>query len=321
MFNYFLTLSFLMTFLSYIILIINVLIGVAFLTLYERKLLSYIQLRKGPNKLGFLGLLQPFSDAVKLFSKEYLMGFNFNYFIYLFSPFLMLSLSLMIWFLLPIIFNLWNLNLGILFLLSVLSSSVYTMMYSGWASNSLYSLLGSMRAVAQTISYEVSLALILITLILLVDSFNLLDFLIFQENLSMVLYLFPLFFMFLVSSIAELNRSPFDFAEGESELVSGFNIEYASGMFAFLFLAEYTMILFFSMLWFIMFIGGGLVFNFWYYIYIMLFFSLVVLIRGSYPRFRYDKLMSLTWKVFLPLSLLYVVFMLSIKFLVMFMLI
>nr|ARO34918.1 NADH dehydrogenase subunit 1 [Phylloecus linearis] len=300
--------------LSYLVMVVNVLIGVAFLTLYERKILGYVQLRKGPNKLGIIGVLQPFSDAVKLFTKEYLVGYNFNYLIYLFSPLMMLLLSLVIWLLVPFIFNLYQMNLGILFMLSLLSISVYFTMYSGWSSNSLYSLLGSLRSVAQTISYEVSLALIMIVFVILVDSFNFVEIMNFQENLHMYLYLTPLFFMFLISSVAELNRSPFDFAEGESELVSGFNVEYSSGMFAFLFLAEYSMILFFSMIWVVMFFGF-MWFNICMYMLLLLFFSLIILIRGTYPRFRYDKLMGLAWKMFLPFSLSYMVFILSLKFL------
>nr|YP_009328043.1 NADH dehydrogenase subunit 1 [Trachelus tabidus]APC92686.1 NADH dehydrogenase subunit 1 [Trachelus tabidus] len=306
--------NFILMFMSYLVLLINVLIGVAFLTLYERKVLGYVQARKGPNKMGFLGIMQPFNDAIKLFSKEYILSYNFNYYIYMISPLFMLLLSLFIWVLMPFMFNLWEMNLGVLFLLSVLSISVYFTMYSGWSSNSIYSLLGALRAIAQTISYEVSLALILVIFIFLIDSFNFYDLMIFQLNLPMLIYLIPLFFMFLVSSIAELNRSPFDFVEGESELVSGFNIEYASGMFAFLFLAEYSMILFFSMMWMLMFLGFTW-FNMFSYIFIMMFFSLIILIRGTYPRFRYDMLMGLAWKKFLPFILTYLIFILGVKFL------
>nr|AJE61811.1 NADH dehydrogenase subunit 1 [Cephus sareptanus] len=307
--------NFFMMLLGYLVLLINVLIGVAFLTLYERKVLGYVQERKGPNKMGFIGIMQPFNDAIKLFSKEYILSYNFNYFVYLVSPLFMLMLSLFIWVLVPFMFNMWEMDLGFLFLLSILSIGVYFIMYSGWASNSAYSLLGSLRSVAQTISYEVSLAMILIVFIFLIDSFNFYDLMIYQFNLSVVLYMIPLFFMFLVSSIAELNRSPFDFVEGESELVSGFNTEYASGVFAFLFLAEYSMILFFSMMWMLMFLGF-LWFNIYSYLFVILFFSLIILIRGTYPRFRYDMLMGLAWKKFLPFILNYLVFILGLKFLV-----
>nr|AJE61798.1 NADH dehydrogenase subunit 1 [Cephus pygmeus] len=307
--------NFFMMLLSYLVLLINVLIGVAFLTLYERKILGYVQERKGPNKMGFMGILQPFNDAIKLFSKEYLLSYNFNYYIYLVSPLFMLMLSLFIWVLMPFMFNMWEMDLGVLFLLSVLSIGVYFTMYSGWSSNSIYSLLGSLRSIAQTISYEVSLAMILIIFIFLIDSFNFYDLLVYQFNLPMLFYMIPLFFMFVVSSIAELNRSPFDFVEGESELVSGFNTEYASGVFAFLFLAEYSMILFFSMMWMLMFLGF-LWFNMLSYLFVMLFFSLIILLRGTYPRFRYDMLMSLAWKKFLPFILNYLIFILGVKFLV-----
>nr|ARO34955.1 NADH dehydrogenase subunit 1 [Pachycephus smyrnensis] len=307
--------DFIMGFVSYLILFINVLIGVAFLTLFERKLLGYVQLRKGPNKLGIMGIMQPFSDAIKLFSKEYLVGYNFNYLIYLISPFMMLLLGLFIWMLLPFIFNLCQMSLGVLFFLSILSISVYAVMYSGWSSNSAYSLLGALRAIAQTISYEVSLALIMIVLILLADSFSFNEIMGFQNNLCAFIYLFPLFLMFLISSFAELNRSPFDFVEGESELVSGFNIEYSSGPFAFLFLAEYSMILFFSMLWVVLFFGY-LWFNIITYFLMMICHSLIILVRGTYPRFRYDKLMGLAWKMFLPFSLNYLIFILALKLMI-----
>nr|UYA96531.1 NADH dehydrogenase subunit 1 [Syrista sp. 1 GYN-2021c] len=305
--------SFWISVLSFILTIISVLIGVAFLTLYERKFLGYVQLRKGPNKLGILGIMQPFSDAVKLFTKEYLLSFNFNYLIFLFSPIFMMILSLFIWVLLPFMTNMWSNSLGILFMLSVMGVSVYSVMYAGWSSNSIFSLLGSMRSVAQTISYEVSLALIFLLLALMGDSFDFYDLMVFQLDLSMLYYLFPLFGLFFISSVAELNRAPFDFVEGESELVSGFNVEYASGMFALLFLSEYSMILFFSMLITIMF-GGLMWFNFLSYLFIMSMFSGVVLIRGAYPRFRYDKLMGLVWSSILPFVLFYLVFILSIKF-------
>nr|UGN61601.1 NADH dehydrogenase subunit 1 [Janus megamaculatus]UGN61614.1 NADH dehydrogenase subunit 1 [Janus megamaculatus] len=298
---------------GYLVLMISVLIGVAFLTLYERKFLGYVQLRKGPNKLGFMGLLQPFSDALKLFSKEYLLSYNFNYIIYLVSPVFMLAFSLFIWVLVPFMSNLWELDLGVLFLLSMLSIGVYPIMYSGWASNSVYSLLGSMRAVAQSISYEVSLAMIFVLVVFLVDSFDLYEMMVYQLNLALLIYNFPLFGVFIVSSIAELNRSPFDFVEGESELVSGFNVEYASGLFAFLFLSEYSMIMFFSVLVLTMFVGGTW-FNFVSYFVIMVVFSGVILIRGTYPRFRYDKLMGVAWKSLLPFVLCYFVFILGVKF-------
>nr|YP_009328030.1 NADH dehydrogenase subunit 1 [Trachelus iudaicus]APC92673.1 NADH dehydrogenase subunit 1 [Trachelus iudaicus] len=307
--------SFILMLMSYLVMLINVLIGVAFLTLYERKILGYVQARKGPNKMGFLGILQPFNDAIKLFSKEYILSYNFNYYIYMISPLFMLLLSLFIWVLVPLMVNIWEMSMGVLFLLSLLSISVYFVMYSGWASNSIYSLLGSLRSIAQTISYEVSLALILVIFIFLVDSFNFYDMMIYQLNLSFLFYMVPLFFMFLVSSLAELNRSPFDFVEGESELVSGFNIEYASGVFAFLFLAEYSMILFFSMMLMLMF-WGFMWFNMLSYFFIMMFFSLIILIRGTYPRFRYDMLMSLAWKKFLPFILTYLIFILGVKFLI-----
>nr|WAK83103.1 NADH dehydrogenase subunit 1 [Janus sp.] len=311
--------KFLMFLLSYIILILNVLIGVAFLTLFERKILSYVQFRKGPNKLGFMGLMQPFSDGIKLFSKEYLVGYKMNYLIYLISPLFVFMLSLLIWVLFPFMFNLWQIDLGVLMLLSVFGVGAYFIIYSGWASNSLYSLLGALRAIAQSISYEVSLALMLIIFVILSDSFNFVSIMIYQNNFYLGVCMIPIFFMFIISSLAELNRSPFDFVEGESELVSGFNIEYSSGMFAFLFLGEYSMILFFSAAWMFLFIGV-MWFSVICYFLVIVNYSLIILIRGTYPRFRYDKLMMLAWKMFLPFILHYLIFILGVKFFMLFML-
>nr|WAK83090.1 NADH dehydrogenase subunit 1 [Janus sp.] len=307
---------FLLSLSSFIVMLINVLICVAFLTLYERKILGYIQMRKGPNKVGMVGLVQPFSDAIKLFSKECLVGYNFNYLMFLFSPMFVLMLSIFIWVLNPFMFNLWSVSLGLLMLLSILSLGVYFIMYSGWASNSLYSLLGALRAIAQSISYEVSLALILIIFVFLSDTFSIVKILGYQYNLCFGGVLVPLMYMFIVSSLAELNRSPLDFVEGESELVSGFNVEYSSGLFAFLFLGEYSMILFFSMMWVILFTGVNW-FTLIYYFLIVLSFSLIIMIRGTYARFRYDKLMMLAWKSFLPMSLNYLVLIFGVKLMLM----
>nr|WAK83077.1 NADH dehydrogenase subunit 1 [Janus sp. 1 GYN-2022e] len=304
--------EFMIVLIVFIILMVNVLICVAFLTLYERKILGYIQMRKGPNKVGVIGVVQAFSDAIKLFSKECLIGYNFNYLMFLFSPMFVLMMGVLVWVLCPFLFNIWELNLGLLMMLSVFSVGVYFIMYSGWASNSLYSLLGALRAIAQSISYEVSLALILVIFVFLSDSFNFVIIMFCQINLFFGVIMMPLFFMFVVSSLAELNRAPFDFVEGESELVSGFNVEYSSGLFAFLFLGEYSMILFFSVLWVSLFVGV-ICFNLMYYFLILLSFSLVIVIRGTYARFRYDKLMMLAWKNFLPMSLLYLMYILGVK--------
>nr|YP_009139658.1 NADH dehydrogenase subunit 1 [Euripus nyctelius]AKG26379.1 NADH dehydrogenase subunit 1 [Euripus nyctelius] len=295
-----------------LILIIGVLIGVAFLTLMERKILGYIQIRKGPNKMGYMGILQPFCDAIKLFSKEQVYLNYSNYLIYYFSPIMGFILSLMVWMLIPYMFNIIMFNLGILFFLCCTSLGVYTVMIAGWSSNSNYSLLGGLRAVAQTISYEVSLSLILMSSIIMIMDFNLVKFFCYQEMIWFIFLMMPLSLCFLSSLMAETNRTPFDFAEGESELVSGFNIEYGGGGFALIFLAEYSSILFMSMLFVIIYLGG-------YYLNLMFYLKMVFLsfffvwVRGTLPRYRYDKLMYLCWKSYLPVSLNYILFFMGLK--------
>nr|ADO60611.1 NADH dehydrogenase subunit 1 [Mycetophagus quadripustulatus] len=287
---------------SLMILVICVLIGVAFLTLLERKVLGYIQIRKGPNKVGMMGILQPFSDAIKLFSKEQSFPFMANFNIYYFSPMINLFLSLFLWMSMPFLSVFFNFNLSILFFLCIASLGVYSIMLAGWSSNSNYSLLGSIRSVAQTISYEVSLALILMSFIFLSLSLNLLDFFKYQKFIWLIFLCMPLSLMWFISSLAETNRTPFDFAEGESELVSGFNVEYSSGGFALIFLAEYSSILFMSMICVLMFLGGDLN-SFMFFFKLVLLSFLWIWVRGTLPRFRYDKLMYLAWKSFLPSSL------------------
>nr|YP_002640599.1 NADH dehydrogenase subunit 1 [Hydroscapha granulum]CAR82402.1 NADH dehydrogenase subunit 1 [Hydroscapha granulum] len=299
-------------FINCLILIICVLIGVAFLTLLERKVLGYIQIRKGPNKVGFMGILQPFSDAVKLFTKEGTIPLVSNFFIYYYSPIMSLFLSLMMWLCIPNFLGLFSFNLSVLFLLCVMSLGVYTVMIAGWSSNSNYSLLGGLRAVAQTISYEVSLALIFMCFLILIMSFSLLDFFKYQNKIWFLFICLPLSMIWFVSSLAETNRTPFDFAEGESELVSGFNIEYSSGGFALIFLAEYSSILFMSLLFCVMFLGSDL--NSVYFYFKLVFISfLFIWVRGTLPRFRYDKLMYLAWKSFLPVTLNYLFFFIGLK--------
>nr|WGL39521.1 NADH dehydrogenase subunit 1 [Limbodessus compactus] len=295
-----------------LLLVICVLVGVAYLTLLERKVLGYIQIRKGPNKVGFMGLIQPFSDAIKLFSKEQTFPLMSNYVMYYYSPVISLFLSLMLWVLMPYKFGLFMFNLGMLFFLCLISMGVYTLLVAGWSSNSSYSMLGGMRAVAQTISYEVSLALIFMSFMVLVDGFNFIMFKKFQEYVWMIFLTLPLAFIWLVSSLAETNRTPFDFAEGESELVSGFNIEYSSGGFALIFLSEYSSILFMSMLFSLMFLGGD-VFSLFFYMCLVFISFVFIWVRGTLPRFRYDKLMYLAWKVFLPISLNYLFFFIGLK--------
>nr|YP_010267119.1 NADH dehydrogenase subunit 1 [Chilkasa falcata]UIF93663.1 NADH dehydrogenase subunit 1 [Chilkasa falcata] len=301
-----------MIFIGLLILIIGVLIGVAFLTLLERKVLGYIQIRKGPNKLGFMGILQPFSDAIKLFTKEQTYPNFSNYIMYYFSPVVGFILSLMIWVVIPYYFNLISFNLGTLFILCCMSMGVYTVMVAGWSSNSNYALLGGLRAVAQTISYEVSLAMILLSSIILIMDFNLMSFMLYQNVIWFMFMMFPLSLCWISSMLAETNRTPFDFAEGESELVSGFNVEYSSGGFALIFLAEYSSILFMSLL-FVMVYMGGFDLSIMFYMKLTFISFLFIWVRGTLPRYRYDKLMYLAWKSYLPISLNFLLFFLGLK--------
>nr|AVN67444.1 NADH dehydrogenase subunit 1 [Gromphadorhina portentosa] len=299
-------------FLISILLLVCVMVGVAFLTLLERKVLGYIHIRKGPNKVGFIGILQPFSDAISLFTSEQTFPLTSNYISYYFAPVFSLFLSLMIWMIMPYMSGLYSFELGLLFFLGCTSLGVYTVMVAGWSSNSNYSLLGGLRAVAQTISYEVSLALILLSFIILTGSYSLTDFGEFQLWLWLMFLTFPLSLVWFASCLAETNRTPFDFAEGESELVSGFNVEYSSGGFALIFLAEYASILFMSMLFCVLFLGGN-VDSFLFYLKLSLISFMFIWVRGTMPRFRYDKLMYLAWSSFLPLSLNYLLFFLGFK--------
>jgi len=297
-----------------LILIIAVLVGVAYLTLLERKVLGYIQIRKGPNKVGIIGIFQPFRDAIKLFSKERIYPIISNYNFYYFSPVINLFLALLIWLSVPFFCNLISFNYRILFILCVSSFRVYTIMISGWASNSNYSLLGGLRAVAQTISYEVSFSLILISFLFLTLSLRLVDLIISQQNNWFIFRIFPLVLILLASILAETNRTPFDFAEGESELVSGFNVEYRRGGFALIFLAEYSNILFIRMLRVILFLGGNF-FSILFFLKLSLISFFWVWVRGTLPRFRYDKLINLAWKRFLRVALNYLIFYIRIKIL------
>nr|APT41569.1 NADH dehydrogenase subunit 1 [Micropygomyia chassigneti] len=295
-----------------ILLIICVMIGVAFLTLLERKVLGYIQIRKGPNKLGYMGILQPFSDAVKLFTKEQTYPMMSNYLMYYLSPVFSLFLALLVWMCIPYWIKIYSFNLGIIFFFSCISLGVYTVMIAGWSSNSNYALLGGLRAVAQTISYEVSLILLILSFILLINSFNFFGFMQMQQNIWFIILSLPLGLMLLTSLLAETNRTPFDFAEGESELVSGFNVEYSSGGFALIFLAEYSMILFMSMLFILMFLGAN-IFSLMFYLKLVSLSYIFIWVRGTLPRYRYDKLMYLVWKSYLPISLCFICFFISLK--------
>nr|WNL54256.1 NADH dehydrogenase subunit 1 [Microcerotermes pauliani] len=305
-------LSFFFIVIIFLLLMVFVMVGVAFLTLLERSVMGYVHIRKGPNKVGFVGLFQPFSDAIKLFTSEQYFPLVSNYLIYYFSPIFGFFLSLLVWVLIPYLSGFISFELGLLFFLACTSLGVYTVMIAGWSSNSSYSLLGGLRALAQTISYEVSLAFILLSFVILICSYNLAYFYFFQVYLWLIFLSLPLAFVWFISCLAETNRTPFDFAEGESELVSGFNVEYGGGGFALIFLAEYASILFMSLLFCIIFLGSDL-YSFFFYFKITFISFLFVWVRVTLPRFRYDKLMYLAWKSFLPLSLNYLLFFVGVS--------
>nr|YP_010043455.1 NADH dehydrogenase subunit 1 [Vormela peregusna]QPD06764.1 NADH dehydrogenase subunit 1 [Vormela peregusna] len=292
-----------------IMLIIPILLAVAFLTLIERKILGYMQLRKGPNIVGPYGLLQPIADAMKLFTKEPLRPLTSSITMFVMAPILALTLALTMWIPLPMPYPLINMNLGILFMLAMSSLAVYSILWSGWASNSKYALIGALRAVAQTISYEVTLAIILLSVLLTNGSFTLSTLIITQEHLWLILPTWPLAMMWFISTLAETNRAPFDLTEGESELVSGFNVEYAAGPFALFFLAEYANIIMMNVLTTILFFGAfhtpylPELYSINFTLKTLLLTASFLWIRASYPRFRYDQLMHLLWKNFLPLTL------------------
>nr|AFV61533.1 NADH dehydrogenase subunit 1 [Eumops patagonicus] len=289
--------------------IIPILLAVAFLTLIERKVLGYMQLRKGPNIVGPHGLLQPIADAVKLFIKEPLQPLTSSTTLFIMAPILALTLALTMWIPLPMPYPLMNMNLGILFMLAMSSLAVYAILWSGWASNSKYALIGALRAVAQTISYEVTLAIILLSILLMSGSFTLSTLIVTQEYTWLILPSWPLAMMWFISTLAETNRAPFDLTEGESELVSGFNVEYAGGPFALFFLAEYANIIMMNILTTTLFLGAyhnpmiPELYTTNFVIKTLLLTTTFLWVRASYPRFRYDQLMHLLWKNFLPLTL------------------
>lgn len=302
--------------LKILIIIIPLLISVAYFTLAERKILGAIQRRKGPNVIGAFGLLQPLSDGLKLFVKEIILPSSSNKFIFILSPVLTFIISLLGWAIIPYdkYAFLAELNIGIIYLFAVSSLGVYGIILSGWASNSKYAFLGALRSTAQMVSYEVSLGFILIIIVLCTGSFNLNIIIEAQKNIWFVIPFFPLALIFFISGLAETNRHPFDLPEAEAELVSGYNVEYSAMTFALFSLGEYANMLMMSSLNVILFWGGWLApFSildfipgyFWFSIKICFFVILYVVMRAALPRYRYDQLMNLGWKVFLPISLVY----------------
>nr|YP_009514015.1 NADH dehydrogenase subunit 1 [Proechimys guairae]ATB18302.1 NADH dehydrogenase subunit 1 [Proechimys guairae] len=294
---------------NFILMIIPILLAMAFLTLMERKILGYMQLRKGPNMVGPYGILQPVADALKLFIKEPLHPSTSSMLLFTIAPTLALTLAMSMWIPIPMPYSLINMNLGALFILATSSLAVYSILWSGWASNSKYALFGALRAVAQTISYEVTLAIILLSILLLNGTFTLSTLMTTQKDIWLIFPTWPLAMMWFVSTLAETNRAPFDLTEGESELVSGFNVEYAAGPFALFFMAEYMNILLMNALTTVIFLNSMMTIMYPelhtmnFMIKTLILTALFLWVRASYPRFRYDQLMHLLWKNFLPLTL------------------
>ncbi len=303
---------------------VPVLLGVAYLIYAERKVLAAMQLRMGPNVVGPFGLFQPFADALKLMGKETIIPSGANRFIFIAAPMLTFFLSLVSWAVIPFSDKLVlaNVNVGVLYLFAVSSLAVYGIIMAGWASNSKYAFLGGLRSAAQMVSYEVSIGLVIINVLLLAGSLNLSDIVRGQTSMWYAIPLFPMFIVFFISGLAETNRAPFDLPEGESELVGGFNVEYSSMSFALFFLGEYANMILMSGMTVILFLGGWLApFNwqcpiefleplwgiFWFTSKICFMLFMFLWVRATLPRYRYDQLMRLGWKVFLPFSLIYVV--------------
>ena len=299
-----------------LILIVPLLISVAFFTIVERKGMGIIQRRKGPNVVGMVGLLQPFADGLKLFAKETILPSNSNSFIFFMAPILTFFLSLISWVVIPfsdqLVFA--DINVSVIYLLAVSSLSVYGIIIAGWSSNSIYSFLGALRSTAQMISYEVSIGFVVVNICVLAGSFNLNDIILAQRYAWFILPSLPVFIIFYISMLAETNRHPFDLPEAEAELVSGYNVEYSSMTFALFFLGEYSNMLLMSAFSALLFLGGWLpLFNFfpgsfWFSLKVSIGVTFFILTRACLPRYRYDQLMNIGWKCFLPMSLGYFIF-------------
>ena len=297
-----------------------VLISVAFLVYAERKVLALIQLRRGPNVVGPFGILQSFADALKLLTKENIVPANSNKVVFLLAPIITMVLSLAGWAVIPFAPN-WviaDINVGIMYLFAVSSLGVYGIIMAGWASNSQYPFLGALRSAAQMVSYEVSIGYVIITVLLCVGSLNLSKIVEAQQTVWFAIPLLPMFVIFFISALAETNRLPFDLPEDESTLVAGFFTEYSSASFVLFFLGEYASMILMSSMTVILFMGGWLppfdIFPLnvipgviWFTLKVIFILFLFIWVRGTFPRYRYDQLMRLGWKIFLPLSLLWVV--------------
>jgi NADH-quinone oxidoreductase subunit H len=307
-----------LTFAKALALLVPLLIGVAYLTYAERKVLAAMQLRKGPNIVGPFGLLQPFADALKMIMKETIIPAGSNRLLFLMAPMLTFSLAMIAWAVIPVNYG-WaiaDINVGILYLFAISSLGVYGIIIAGWASNSKYAFLGAMRSAAQMVSYEVSMGFVMVSVLLCVGSLNLTDIVMAQQKVWFCLPLFPMFIVFFISTLAETNRSPFDLPEGESEIVAGFFVEYSAMAFALFFLGEYANMFLMSAMTTILFLGGWLApfgiepFTWipgpiWFILKVCFVLFMFLWVRATFPRYRYDQLMRLGWKVFLPLSLIW----------------
>nr|APF47450.1 NADH dehydrogenase subunit 1 [Pholetesor sp. SNS-2016] len=289
------------------------LISVAFLTLFERKIMGLFHYRKGPNKNSFIGILQPFNDAIKLINKEYFYPKKSSFYLYLLSPSLMFLLIMMLWLIYPFKSNLMMFENNLLYFLCLMSLSVYGLILAGWSSNSSFSMIGSMRSIAQSISYEVIFSISILIIIMNINSMNLFNLIKFNKFMNFFLMFLPLNMIILTSMLAEINRTPFDLSEGESELVSGFNIEYSSSKFILIFLAEYSSMIFMMFLYCLIMMSSN--FNMFFYMKITLMILFITWIRMTLPRIRYDKLMKLCWSYLLPMTLiLYLNYLINLKF-------
>jgi NADH-quinone oxidoreductase subunit H len=309
-----------LTVLEALALLVPVLIAVAYLTYAERKVLAAIQLRRGPNVVGPFGLLQPFADAIKMLTKETVIPSGANRVLFIMAPMLTFVLAMLAWAVIPVNdgWAIANINVGVLYLFAISSLGVYGIIIAGWASNSKYAFLGALRSAAQMVSYEVSMGFVLVTVLLCVGSLNLTDIVRAQTKIWFFIPLFPMFIIFFVSTLAETNRAPFDLPEGESEIVAGFFVEYSSMSFGLFFLGEYANMILMSAMTTILFLGGWLPpmnlapFTWlpgpiWMILKICACLFVFIWVRGTFPRYRYDQLMRLGWKVFLPFSLIWLV--------------